>query len=537
MMGISVIFHKGRLFQREATYSFTKTKLEGISMNRFKRFVLSGLVVTVVSLLVRAVSVSFNVYLSNKIGAVAMGIFTLISTVYGFAVTVATSGIGLATTKLVAEATEEDGKKTSTVRCTVQKCVIYALCFSTGATIILFLLSPWIGESILHEIHTVKPLQAMALTLVPLSLSSVLSGYFIGVRRVYKNAAVVIIGQAVRIFGCVFLFAVLGSDDVESACLSIALGAVASEAISLFLQFIFYIAEVPERSGKNLTSCEGRTIKKKLLATALPVAFSAYVRSALVTIEHLLIPWGLERSGATRDVSLAAYGTVHSMVFPLVLFPSAISGSFAGLLVPEIAEANAKGDDARIERIIERVFSTVLVFAIGTAGIFACFSEELSRVIYPETNAAKFILMIAPLVPVMYLDTSVDSILKGLGEQVYCMGVNIADAMLSVILVWMLLPALGIHGYIVTVYFTEIVNATLSIARLLCVTKIKAHPVRWLVKPLICIVASAGIVRFFLFRFNILVNTSFSLGVQITLTISIYLLLLMVTKKLKSSKS
>lgn len=504
-------------------------------MNRFKRFVFSGLIVTVVSLAVRAVSVSFNVYLSNKIGAVAMGIFTLISTVYGFAVTVATSGIGLATTKLIAEATDEHGKKTASVRCTVQKCVIYALSFSTAATLILFMLSPWIGESILHEIHTVKPLQAMALTLVPLSLSSVLSGYFIGVRRVYKNAAVVIVGQAVRIFGCVFLFAVLGADDVESACLSIALGAVAAEAISLFLQFIFYLAESPQGSEKKLSSCESRTVKKKLLFTALPVAFSAYVRSALVTIEHLLIPWGLERSGATRDVSLAAYGTVHSMVFPLVLFPSAISGSFAGLLVPEIAEANAKGDDARIERIIERVFSTVLVFAIGTAGIFACFSEELSRVIYPETNAAKFILMIAPLVPVMYLDTSVDSILKGLGEQVYCMGVNIADAMLSVILVWMLLPVLGIHGYIITVYFTEIVNATLSIARLLCVAKIKAHPVRWLIKPLLCIVASAGIVRFFLFRFRILVNTPLSLGIQITLTLSIYLLLLMVTKNLKSS--
>ena len=500
-------------------------------MNRFKKFIFSGLIVTVVSLLVRAVSVSFNVYLSNKIGAVAMGIFTLISTVYGFAVTVATSGIGLATTKLVAEASNESEKKSSAVRCTVQKCVVYALCFSTLATILLLTLSPWIGKHILHEPLTVKPLQAMAFTLVPLSLSSVLSGYFIGVRRVYKNAAVVIVGQAVRIFGCVFLFAIFGAEDVESACLAIALGAVAAEAISLFLQFLFYLAESPDLGDKPIVACEARTVKKKLLSTALPVAFSAYVRSALVTIEHLLIPWGLERSGASRDVSLAAYGTVHSMVFPLVLFPSAISGSFAGLLVPEIAEAHSKGDDARIERIIERVFATVLIFSIGTAGIFACFSEELARVIYPEANAAKFIFIIAPLVPVMYLDTSVDSILKGLGEQVYCMGVNIADAMLSVILVWMLLPALGIYGYIVTVYFTELVNATLSIARLLRVTKIKAHPVRWLLKPLLCITVSAGSVRFFLLHCNVLITSPISLAVQILFTVSIYILLLTIRKK------
>ncbi|MBO5938580.1 MAG: oligosaccharide flippase family protein [Clostridia bacterium] len=501
-------------------------------MSRLKKFVVSGLIVTVVSLLVRAISVSFNVYLSNKIGAVAMGIFTLISTVYGFAVTVATSGIGLATTKIVAEVSDEQGKKTPAVRCTVKKCIVYALCFSLGATIILFFFAPMIGTKILHDNRTVKPLQAMAMTLVPLALSSVLSGYFIAVRRVYKNASVVILGQAVRIFGCIFFFSILGAKDVESACLSIALGAVASEGISLLLQAALYFMEKGVQTREKISTCEGRAMRKTLLSTAIPVALSAYVRSALVTIEHLLIPWGLERSGASRERSLAAYGIVHSMVFPLVLFPAAISGSFAGLLVPEIAQAKAMEDTTRIERIVERVFSSVLMFAIGTAGILLCFSRELSDVIYPEVGAGKFILMIAPLVPVMYLDTSVDSILKGLGEQIYCMGVNIADAMLSVILVWMLLPALGITGYIVTVYFTEIVNATLSIARLLSVTKIKPHPIRWIAKPLFCIVASTASVRCLISLAKISVRSPISLTVQITLALSIYLFLLVVTNSL-----
>ena len=73
-------------------------------MTRFKKFILNGLLITAVSLIIRAVSVSFNVYISNKIGAAAMGLFTLISTVYRFAITVATSGIGLAATRIVAEA-------------------------------------------------------------------------------------------------------------------------------------------------------------------------------------------------------------------------------------------------------------------------------------------------------------------------------------------------------------------------------------------------------------------------------------------------
>jgi O-antigen/teichoic acid export membrane protein len=73
-------------------------------MDRLKKFFVNGILMTMVALAVRYVSVGFNVYISNKIGAVAMGIFTLIGSVYGFALTLATSGISLATTKLVSEA-------------------------------------------------------------------------------------------------------------------------------------------------------------------------------------------------------------------------------------------------------------------------------------------------------------------------------------------------------------------------------------------------------------------------------------------------
>ena len=58
-------------------------------MAKLKQFVWNGILITLGSLLIRTVSVSFNVYLSNRVGAVAMGLFTLISTVYGFAITVA----------------------------------------------------------------------------------------------------------------------------------------------------------------------------------------------------------------------------------------------------------------------------------------------------------------------------------------------------------------------------------------------------------------------------------------------------------------
>jgi stage V sporulation protein B len=250
----------------------------------------------------------------------------------------------------------------------------------------------------------------------------------------------------------------------------------------------------------------------------------------LITIEHILIPWGLERNGDSREKALSDYGIIHSMVFPLVLFPSALSGAFAGLLVPEIAQSCVAEDHKRISRIINKVFYTVLTFSVGVAGIMMFFSYELSSAIYPNANAGKFVLMVAPLIPIMYLDTAVDGILKGLGEQVYCMGINIVDSFLSVILVWMLLPNMGISGYILTVYFTEIVNATLSIARLLTVTSIKAKLTDWLIKPLLCIVCSCGITRFLAKKLTGDIDSTTSLILYLIFTTTVYLFLVFITK-------
>jgi stage V sporulation protein B len=139
----------------------------------------------------------------------------------------------------------------------------------------------------------------------------------------------------------------------------------------------------------------------------------------------------------------------------------------------------AASDTKRIERIIKKVFKAVLSFSICIAGIMMCFGEELGKNIYPSAeDAGKYIIMIAPLIPIMYIDTSVDSILKGLGEQMYCMVVNIIDSGLSVILVVILLPKFGITGYFISFLVTHIINFILSLRRLLIISQVAISPIR-----------------------------------------------------------
>ncbi len=514
-------------------------------MNRFKKFIINGLMLTAVSMVMRVVGVSWGVYISNTVGAEAMGLFTLIATVYGFGITLATSGINIATTRLVSEALGEissfgikiNNGKTPSVRRVMARCIGYCLFFGILSSILLLALTPAVSINILKDERCISSLRLLALTLTPISLSSALSGYFTAVRRVYKNALTQVCEQIIKIFACAALLTCFFAEDAESACLCVSAGGAIAELISFLLQLALYLFEKKDGSSESMSLPENKTIKSRLRKIALPIAFSAYLRSGLITIEHILIPWGLERSGSSRAMSLAAYGTIHSMVFPIIFFPSALLSSFAGLLVPEIAQSNAEAKPRDINRIVSNVFETALIFSIGTAGIMIFFSYELGDMIYPGTEAGRYIKMIAPLIPIMYLDTAVDAILKGLGEQVYSMGVNIVDSTLSVILVFFLLPSFGIQGYIITVYFTELVNATLSLTRLLTVTQIKPRVFTRVIKPLAAIVITASAVKY-ISRLPIaprLPDSAITIS-YIALTVGIYLILLFIFGSLRGEK-
>jgi len=505
-------------------------------MKKIKQFIANGLLLTAVSLIMRSVAVSFQVYLSNKIGAAAMGLFTLISTVYGFSITVATSGIQFATTRMVAEAMGENhDENEAAIGCILRKCMLYALCFSVGSGLVLYIFAPTIGVYLLSDVRTVLPLKVLAFTLPPIALSAAMNGYFTAVRRVYKNATVQVLGEGIRIFLCVLLLGLLLPNDVEYAALAVILGGAIAEISSFVIHSLLFLWERSRAKKERISCLEGERIRKKLLHIALPMAFSAYVRSALVTIEHLLIPWGLQRGGRSRDAALAAYGRVHSMVFPLILFPSALSSSFAGLLIPEVAEARAAGDEATIVRTIHRVMEAVLTYAIGVAGILMCFSYELGDTVYPGNGTGRYILMLAPLIPVMYMDTSVDAILKGLGQQVYHMSVNIADAALSIVLVVLLLPRFGILGYVMTVYFTEIINFAFSLGRLLVVAKVRPRIGRWVLVPLLCVILATTVVRYCLTSTPLFASAASKTASHIFCAGALYIALIAVTKLRKKA--
>ncbi len=480
-------------------------------MTPSRRFACNALLLIAVNLFMRTVGVSFNAYLAGRAGGEVMGLYSLLSGVYGLVITLGCAGINLGTTRMVADVLGgECGENCSLgdgddacrrrIRRVLGKCLGYSLICSIAAGFLLFAMADTVGRFWLGDARTVSSLRVLALTLPPIAVSSCLGGYFTAVRRIAKSAGVGIIAQFLRIGFCSFLLTRWLPSGVEMTCLALVLGGALSEFSSLIFNLLAYLWDrhrYLRALGKvpGQTSAVGPSDTRKLLGITVPVTLAACLRSGLLTLQHALIPRGLKGSGSSWAAALSSYGILHGMVLPVVLFPSAFISSYAGLLVPEVAESCARGDGARVARLSYKVITPALVFSFGIAGMMACFGYELGEAIYKSREAGMYIRILAPLIPIMYVDSSVDGVLKGMGEQVYSMVVNIIDALSSVILVWLLLPRMGLWGYVVAIYVTETLNTTLSLCRMLRMSGMRVRLWKQVFGPLGAIVGATATTR------------------------------------------
>ena len=77
-------------------------------MRKFKIVIMNGIVITLSSLIMQSVGFYFMIYISNKIGSETLGIFNIVMAIYMFFITLATSGINIATTRLVVKAKSQN---------------------------------------------------------------------------------------------------------------------------------------------------------------------------------------------------------------------------------------------------------------------------------------------------------------------------------------------------------------------------------------------------------------------------------------------
>lgn len=426
-----------------------------------RRLIYNTALLTCSSLLMSCIGMAFQVWLVGRIGSAGIGLYQLVLSVTNLCASFAISGIRFAATRLVAE--EIGGDNSGGIGSVMGRCISYGALFGCAAAAILWLLAEPIGFLWIGDARTVLSLRISAFGMPCISLCAAISGYFTACGRVWKPTLIHFVEQVAGIWLVSLCLSLSPEADIEKSCAAVTLGRLTADVLSLALMFLTYRLDRLHHYGE---AANGRGLTGRMLRIALPLAVSAYARSALTTIQHLLVPRGLKAAGYSADGALSGYGTIQGMVLPIVLFPSCIMSAAAELIVPELTEAQVRGDRQEIKGYSRGLLRLSLLFSSAVGLFMFVFSDMLGQAVYESAEAGRYIRVIAPLIPIMYTDMSIDGCLKGLGQQVWSMGINILDALLGLGLVWWLLPRYALSAYIFMIYATELVNFAFSLGRL-----------------------------------------------------------------------
>lgn len=331
---------------------------------------------------------------------------------------------------------------------------------------------------------SVKPLYILAISLPFVSVTTSLGGYFSGMRNVSQSSFGRILSLFIRVgLTCIFIY-IFPVNNIDLVCTFLVL---ASTLASIFEFFYSYILYYISKKDIDLSKCKDNSYLRRILKISLPVAITSIIRSGLSTIKQLLIPLRLSKFTNSTSLALSQYGLINGMTFPLILFPSVFINSFAGLLIPEFASFKLTNNYSTMNRIICFIFKISSIFSICMIGIFLTFTEEICTIIYHDLNIVEFVVLLCPVIIFMYLDTIIDSMLKGLDCQVEVMFCNIADLFITITLIYIFIPIYGIYGYILIIYTSEIFNFSVSLYQLYKETHFKFDYMFCVVIPIILI--------------------------------------------------
>lgn len=381
-------------------------------MKVLKVFILNTIILLLSSVILQIINMFFSIYISNTIGEEAVGVFTLVMSVYMFGITLASAGINISATRVVSEelaSNNELGAKKA-----AQRCVLFSLLFGLSASVIFFVSADFITIHCLHNKISKNVIYLICIALPFISMSSAVNGYFTAVRRVYKNALAKFFEEFVKILFTAILLKSLMPDDINYACYALILADVISEVTSFAQLYFLYIRDkkgsLSESRYRDLDS-----YNKRILRITIPVALTSYLRSGLSTIKQLIIPSSLQKSGMNSSNSLIAYGIVNGMAMPVIMFPVILVTSFSGLLIPEFSRFHTQGKNKKIRSLSILILSCTLIFSVLVAIAIFMLSDEISTIIYHKSEIAKYIRILSPLIVIMYLDIVIDRNFKRIG--------------------------------------------------------------------------------------------------------------------------
>lgn len=430
-------------------------------MTRRKVYLHNAMLLTASGFILRMLGMGFRVVLSAYLGGEGMGLYQLILSLYMVFVSLATAGINVAATRLAAQSLARGQGMGATLR---GLCAT-ALAFGTAAMLAQTMLAGPASRFLLHDARAEAALRVLAPSLPFMAVAGALRGCFLAARRVTPNVMAQLIEQFVRMGVAVAGLRVMAQWGAGYGCAAVVLGNTVSEGVSCGLMLLF-AARTQEFRRQRQEPLHPYT-QRELYEIILPVTGSRLLGSGLQAVESSLIPLTLSLYTGSRAVAMTQYGNLKGMALPLLFFPFSVLSALSGLLMPEITRAHTRGNTLETRRLIRWMLTLTGAFSL-VAGIgFVMAGPQLAQLVYRDAEVGRYVQILGFVAPFMYLESMVDGVLKGLGEQLATFRYSLFDSVFRIAAIALLLPRYGMIAFLGIMIASNLFTFTLNTRRML----------------------------------------------------------------------
>ncbi len=438
----------------------------------------------IAGIVVKLLGVVFRLPLAAMIGATGMSYYSPAYYIYTVFVIIATSGIPVAISKLVAESEavgdHEEGHRVFRMS--------FVLMFLIGLVsfFIMFFGAGKIAE--FQGIEEAKlPMMAVAPALLIVPVMSAYRGYYQGLQNMIPPAASQVVEQAFRVFFGLGLSYLLytgilnggflsGFSAGEKGAAGAAFGATTGAIGGLLTILLIYLKHKKKRDELRRNSADtgsrksGRQIMKEVAVIAVPITLGAMITPIMNLIEVPVVMRGLLNSGWEADVAKNLYGQISGLAMPIINMPQVLTMALAMSLVPAIAECFKNKDHKGLRYNTELSMRIATLIGMPCAAGIAILAEPILLLLFSSrhdeaVNVAPTFAILAIGVFFISIVQCIAGSLQGIGKQNIPVRNMLIGICIKIVLTYILVsqPALNIKGAAIGTVTAYMVVAALNI--------------------------------------------------------------------------
>ena len=446
-----------------------------------KNAILKGtILLTVTGLITRILGFYYRICLADALGAEYLGIYQLVFPVYGICYTLYASGIQTAVSKLVAE--ENSRGNVTLTSCLMRRSMLLAFGISLALSILVYFGAEPCARYFLMESRASDSLRILSLVFPFCAVTACINGYYIGCKKTAVPAFTQLLEQVVRIGFVLYLVTLPSFSNEESRCLAAVIGLVLGEVASNIFNSIAYRMH-RTKILRHASPCETAGLTKRLLALSVPLSLNRLIINILHSVESVFIPGMLRLSGLTNSDALSLYGILNGMAIPFILFPSAIPGALSVLLLPAVSENLEEKNRPRLNHCVGNAVKYSVVIGLFSTAVFFYFGRDIGNAVYHNSLAGDYIRILSPLCPLLYLSTTLGSVINGLGKPHLSFFTTVVGLLVRLAIIVFVVPKSGIYGVLIGLLVSQLISTLFDTILVLKYCKAFPPVSEWLVLP------------------------------------------------------